>query len=134
MHPSKQLEVRYTVIPPDDLDSAIVTFGTTTVPARGEQSFYISPPSSSSHSPTATYYETASSVLKEVQQSLNEQLTAWKNAIGDREKHKEDLGKVEYGQGRAMRMSASSGTTGVTVEADEAVEEADDEEKYEDEE
>lgn len=37
-------------------------------------------------------------------------LTLWKDAIGDKEKHREDLGVVPHGQGRAVRM-----TKGITL-------------------
>lgn len=36
---------------------------------------------------------------------LNEKLTYWKDAIGDREKAKEDVGAVGFGRGKAMMMS-----------------------------
>ena len=41
--------------------------------------------------------------VRDAQRVLNETLTVWKDAIGDREKAKEDLGQVAYGHGRSAR-------------------------------
>lgn len=66
-----------------------------------------------------TYASTSDAVLQ-AQRDLNEALTAWKDAIGDAEKAKEDLGKIEYGKGKAARMMQyAAGREGAEVDADE---------------
>jgi hypothetical protein len=42
--------------------------------------------------------------LRDAQTQLNDALTIWKDAIGDREKSKEDPGKIAHGQGKVARM------------------------------
>ncbi|CAD6582161.1 MAG: hypothetical protein TREMPRED_003227 [Tremellales sp. Tagirdzhanova-0007] len=103
---SKHITLSYTIIPPADLNAADVKLGSILVPASAELTFPIPAINSAPRSPTSAYYESASSALREAQSSLNDHLTPWKVAIGDREKSKEDLGKVGYGKGRAARMSA----------------------------
>ena len=104
---TKNITLSYTIIPPADLSAADVKLGNIPVPATAEHTLPIPAINSSSRSPTSTYYESASLALRNAQRFVNEHLTPWKDAIGDREKSKEDLGKVGYGKGRAARMSAS---------------------------
>lgn len=83
---------------------------------------------------TQTYYTALSTAVLEAQSTLNQHLTAWKDAIGDAEKPKEDLGKVGFGKGKAARMmAASKAAEGKTV-AGEGVEVDEDEEEDEEEE
>jgi hypothetical protein len=57
-----------------------------------------------SSSTYASFYASSSAAVLQAQRDLNEHLTAWKDAIGDAEKVKEDMGQVEYGKGKAARM------------------------------
>lgn len=59
----------------------------------------------SERSETSTYYSALSLTLRKAQKDLNENLTSWKDAIGDREKSKEDPGTIGYGRGKAAVMS-----------------------------
>ena len=59
----------------------------------------------SERSKTSTYYSALSLTLRKAQKDLNENLTSWKDAIGDREKSKEDPGTIGYGRGKAAVMS-----------------------------
>lgn len=52
----------------------------------------------------ASFYASSSAAVLQAQRDLNEHLTAWKDAIGDAEKAKEDMGQVAYGKGKAARM------------------------------
>jgi hypothetical protein len=77
------------------------------------------------------YYNAAAAVIREAQTALNSKLTSWKDAIGDLEKHKEDLGKVAHGQGRAARMTAeaeSAASSGMAGNGEDDEEEDDAEE------
>jgi len=98
---SKHIALSYNIIPPADVSSADVKIGPDPVPPSDHRVLPLLYASS-----TSAYYKSASSTLRELQRQLNESLTAWKDAIGDREKAKEDLGKVGYGKGRATRMTA----------------------------
>ncbi len=101
----KYISLTYSIVPPTGVVPAEIKLNTEIVPPQAEKSFTIPSPSAN-QSPTSAYYAFASITLREVQRSLNESLTAWKDATGDKEKAKEDLGKVGYGKGRAARMSA----------------------------
>lgn len=101
----KTISLNYNIFPPPGIDPADIKKDSRIVPPIAEISFSIKT-ASTSQSPTSTYYKSASIALRDAQSALNEILTPWKNAIGDKEKIKEDLGKVGYGKGRAARMSA----------------------------
>jgi hypothetical protein len=92
------------------------------VPAAQTLSFPITPSSTSTYAPI---YSATSAAVLQAQKELNESLTAWKDAIGDAEKVKEDTGKVEYGKGKAARMMQYA--AGRDREADAEVEEDEDE-------
>ena len=62
--------------------------------------------------------------VRQAQAQLNQILTVWKDAIGDKEKSKEDPGVIGYGQGKASKMmqgkdSSSEEEDGDEGEADE---------------
>ncbi|OCF32202.1 hypothetical protein I316_06116 [Kwoniella heveanensis BCC8398] len=76
--------------------------------ASGSSSSFSSQPPLTIRTPTsdtARYYTDLTQSVREVQVQLNEILTGWKEAVGDLEKNKEDLGTVAYGRGRATVMS-----------------------------
>ncbi|ORY34765.1 hypothetical protein BCR39DRAFT_514564 [Naematelia encephala] len=72
----------------------------------------------STTSATSRYYQSASSALRGLQANLNATLTAWKDAIGDLEKAREDLGQVKRGMGRATRMTGGFDEQGNLVDAE----------------
>lgn len=79
------ITVTYTLHPPSGV--------TTSVPVSDTLSFPSQP--------------NDSGALRLAQAKLNAILTEWKDAIGDREKTKEDPGKVAFGQGKIARMMQS---------------------------
>lgn len=87
-------------------------------------------PTSDSTSPSySELYTATSAAVLQAQRDLNESLTAWKDAIGDAEKAKEDLGQVGYGKGKAARMmqyAAGREKEDVSVDADEEEDNEDD--------
>lgn len=87
--------------------------------------------SASGQSRTSQYYEAASAAVLEAQANLNEILTTWKDAMGDREKAKEDMGKVAYGQGRASRMTAEANSSAIVAQAEESGSDEDEDEGQE---
>lgn len=99
---SKIISFTYSLDPPAGIDESAVG-----QPKSGEHSFTIEP-APPTRSATASYYTAASASLKEAQVKANEVFTAWKDAIGDAEKHKENLGKVSKGQGKTARMMAAN--------------------------
>ena len=111
----KCITFNYSIIPPAGVRPDDIKIGSVSVPPSAEQFFPIAS-SSTSRSPTSGFYGSASTALREAQRSLNETLTPWKDAIGDREKAKEDLGKVGYGKGRGARMSVGSDGQNVDVQ------------------
>ncbi|WOO83971.1 uncharacterized protein LOC62_05G007488 [Vanrija pseudolonga] len=121
---SKAISFTYSLDPPASVPAASATHNGVPVPTSGGESFPITP-AQSSRSATHAFYTDASAQLLAVQARVNEVLTAWKDAIGDAEKHKEATGKVAYGQGKAQRLMQAN-------KADEAA--ADDDEEEEDEE
>ncbi|WVR00344.1 hypothetical protein IAU59_007487 [Kwoniella sp. CBS 9459] len=116
--PSKQITLTYALQPPASVSQPTAGPSSQPIPASSELSIAI-PPSTSSEttsiqspltittpsSDTATYYADLTKSVREVQVQLNEILTGWKEAVGDLEKSKEDLGTVAYGRGRATVMS-----------------------------
>ncbi|WWD19505.1 hypothetical protein CI109_103966 [Kwoniella shandongensis] len=110
----KTITITYNLFPPSSTSQP--TAGPSAQPVASSSSFTfpIEPTSSSmtaqnaastSGSATSQYYASASPALLQAQTTLNETLTYWKDAIGDAEKSKEDLGKVAHGKGRATMMS-----------------------------
>jgi hypothetical protein len=94
--------------------------------------------SSKSASPFEPHYTHLLTSLEEAQVSLNQSLTEWKDAIGDSEKHKEQISKP--GMGKAMMMVQGSRETDgrivpgtFDVEEEEVVEEDEDEDEEEEE-
>lgn len=98
---SSAISFTYTLDPPASIDASAVG-----QPKSGEHSFPVTP--GAGRSATASYYTAASASLKEAQVKANEVFTAWKDSIGDAEKHKENTGKVVKGQGKTARMMAAN--------------------------
>jgi hypothetical protein len=116
---SRSLHLSYSLAPPTDIDPSSVVIDTRPVPTTASVSLPIDTTGSpSTKSPTASYYDSASETVRRAQQHLNEALTAWKDAIGDREKPKEDMGKVAYGKGRATRMTVEAEAAAAAAVAD----------------
>lgn len=118
---SKAITVAYALDPPSSIDAAAVG-----QPQSGELSFPIIP-AAPTRSTTASYYTAASASLKEAQAKANEVFTAWKDAIGDAEKHKENVGKVGKGQGKAARMMAANKAAEAAFDSNAAEDESEDE-------
>ncbi|KIR62349.1 hypothetical protein I312_103081 [Cryptococcus bacillisporus CA1280] len=101
--------VSYNLYPPAETPQPTAGPSSQPVPSSATFSFPIPPPSlktkASTLSTTTQYYTSASAALLASQATLNEKLTYWKDAIGDREKAKEDVGAVGFGRGKAMMMS-----------------------------
>ncbi|OCF61112.1 hypothetical protein L486_00756 [Kwoniella mangroviensis CBS 10435] len=113
---TKSIELSYTLHPPssiplptDSSSNPIPSSSTTsfTVPSEPKPSseVILPPKITQTISPTAKYYESLTYQIRNVQQSLNDTLTKYKDAVGDLEKSKEDFGKVAHGMGRATVMS-----------------------------
>lgn len=93
---TSQIHVTYAVHPPADVTPAVPAPSTETRTLAAQLA----------DRPSAReYYASASAALREAQVWLNDSLTVWKDAVGDKEKSKEDRGKVARGQGRAAVMS-----------------------------
>jgi hypothetical protein len=86
-------------------------------PQAAEHSFPITP--GAGRSKTEAYYTAASAALKGAQAQANEVFTAWKDAVGDAEKHKENAGNVGKGQGKAARMMAANKAAEAAFDAQE---------------
>jgi hypothetical protein len=99
----------YALSPPDSIPASSAVHAGTPVPASGSASVPL--PSADSVDPalsaTEAFYARAAPALRDAQARLMEVLTAWKDAVGDAEKHKEATGKVKFGQGKAARMMAA---------------------------
>ncbi|GMK55537.1 hypothetical protein CspeluHIS016_0205930 [Cutaneotrichosporon spelunceum] len=93
-------------------------------PSAGEHSFPITP--GVGRSKTEAYYTAASAALKVAQAEANEVFTAWKDAVGDAEKHKENTGNVGKGQGKAARMMAANKAAEAAFDAQEDEDEDED--------
>lgn len=76
------ITLTYTVNPPTGVETATPAHDTITI--------------------NSDAYDSAG--VRQAQAKLNEVLTVWKDAIGDREKSKEDPGVIGYGQGKASKM------------------------------
>jgi hypothetical protein len=105
MVPSKQMVVSYTIRPPSGIDTDIRD--TNRVTTAAEIQFALPEQHSFDSSRTSSFYSAVTLTLRQAQAHLNATMTAWKDAIGDREKSKEDLGNVAFGQGKASRMTGS---------------------------
>lgn len=57
--------------------------------------------------PVKAYYDGASAALRTAQDVLNDTFTVWKEAIGEREKHKEVVKEVK-GMGKTNRLMAAN--------------------------
>ncbi|WWC71851.1 uncharacterized protein I206_105810 [Kwoniella pini CBS 10737] len=110
---NKSIDLSYTLYPPSQI-TAPTNVNSEPIASSSSKSYSIEqssrnitlPPSiNSKQSETSKYYEDLTYSLREVQINLNETLTYWKDVIGDKEKFKEDLGKVGHGKGRATVMS-----------------------------
>ncbi|KAK4688678.1 hypothetical protein P7C73_g1438, partial [Tremellales sp. Uapishka_1] len=111
---TKQITLTYTIAPPPSVDAQRI-LAECNVPLSAQHLYSIKPETSSSSSATFAYYSAASTAMIQVQKDLNGILTPWKEAIGDKEKHKEDLGKVGYGKGRASRMTAEADANAASI-------------------
>ncbi|WVN84889.1 uncharacterized protein L203_100025 [Cryptococcus depauperatus CBS 7841] len=100
----RAIEVTYSLCPPSS--TLIPVSSSDPAPSSSAFSFPISPNPYSNLSATTKYYTAASTSLLYAQAALNTELTLWKDAIGDGEKEKEDVGTVGYGRGKANLMSA----------------------------
>ncbi|WVF73170.1 hypothetical protein IAT40_007989 [Kwoniella sp. CBS 6097] len=113
--PGKQITLTYALQPPSSVPQP--TAGPSSQPIPPSSKLTVPVPSSTSSlsqgpltittptSETAKYYTDLTTSVRDVQVQLNEILTGWKEAVGDLEKSKEDLGQVAYGRGRATVMS-----------------------------
>ncbi|WWC64411.1 uncharacterized protein I303_107021 [Kwoniella dejecticola CBS 10117] len=112
----RSINLSYSLRPPSQTTPPIEPSSASSIPSTSSQSYPVGsssrgqetilPPSiTPKTSNTARYYESLTFAIREVQTNLNEVLTQWKDAIGDAEKSKEDLGKVGHGKGRATVMS-----------------------------
>lgn len=99
----RTFKVEYALYPPLIEDQP--TASGSKLPPTSAQASYPITPSAAQRSETSTYYAALSLTLKTAQKALNEDLTLWKDALGDREKSKEDPGTVGYGRGKAAVMS-----------------------------
>lgn len=117
--------VTYTLYPPEGIAPSGGSGSTT--PSSSTARY----PITVSSSPTSTYlayYSALSCTVLQAQKDLNESLTVWKDAVGDKEKHKEDPGKVAYGKGKAARMMQYAKNDGEAAGAGEVDEGDEDEE------
>jgi hypothetical protein len=101
---SRQITVNYTLHPPTSIDPSTVTHNDKPVPTSQISTYPITT-SSSDSSATSNYYNALAPTLKTVQVELMENLSAWKESIGDLEKMKEDPGTPGFGRGKAAIMS-----------------------------
>ncbi|TXT14891.1 uncharacterized protein COLE_01084 [Cutaneotrichosporon oleaginosum] len=86
-------------------------------PKAAKHSFPVVP--GAGRSATEAYYTAASAALKSAQAQANEVFSAWKDAVGDAEKHKENPGNVGKGQGKASRMMAANKAAEAAFDAQE---------------
>ncbi|WVR07832.1 hypothetical protein IAU60_004875 [Kwoniella sp. DSM 27419] len=111
---TKLISLEYTLYPPSSISEPVAgpssrpvpASSTLTVPVPLENHSIPQPLSlNTSQSETARYYSDLTTSVRQLQLTLNDTLTAWKDAVGDLEKSKEDQGKVAFGRGRATVMS-----------------------------
>jgi hypothetical protein len=113
MMATPQIELSYTIHPPSQCKAL-------DIPTQAEQSISIEiPPNPSNTTQTQVYYTATSNAVLQVQKDLNDILTGWKDAIGDLEKDKEDMGVVGFGQGRASRMMSKESEVVNEADSDE---------------
>jgi hypothetical protein len=77
----------------------------------------------------SAFYASASAAVLQAQRDLNEHLTAWKDAVGDAEKSKEDAGQVGFGRGKAARMMQYAAGRDKADKREAAVEDQEDEDE-----
>lgn len=106
---TKAFSVEYTLYPPPIDSEEPIASGSKLPPKSANSSIPIPIPTSTESqrpgSETSKYYSALSQTLKQTQKELNDNLTLWKDAIGDREKSKEDPGTIGFGRGKAAVMS-----------------------------
>jgi hypothetical protein len=117
---SKSISLAYSLHPPQAITTATPKENTHDYPIESSSSQLPAKPTGIS-----AYYAAALPQLRNAQKALNEDLTVWKDAIGDLEKPKEDIGKVGYGQGRGARMAAGVKATESVAAGTEDVDEDD---------
>lgn len=107
MSSSKTLSVSYAVYPPPEVAEQGGAAGA--LPPTASSSKYPipspAPSTSQAASSTASHYAALGPILRTAQKEINDTLTAWKDAIGDKEKSKEDPGTIGFGRGKAAMMS-----------------------------
>lgn len=111
---SQSIAISYVLHPPSEMQSETISHAGQPVLIKADILFPIAT-DSHGHTNTSGFYQQASITLRDAQRTLNEILTAWKDAIGDKEKTKEDLGKVTPGMGRATRMTAGVDVHGKSI-------------------
>lgn len=105
MSTPKAFKVSYTVHPPPDTTEQAPS-ALPLPPTSSSSRFDVAPSSNAKdESNTSAYYAALGPVLRTAQKELNDTLTAWKDAIGDKEKSKEDPGTIGFGRGKAAMMS-----------------------------
>lgn len=111
---TRAFSVDYTLYPPpiESETEQPIASSSKLPPKTANSSFPIPIPTFSANSQpqrsgseTSVYYSSLSLTLKQAQKELNDTLTLWKDAIGDREKSKEDPGTIGFGRGKAAVMS-----------------------------
>jgi hypothetical protein len=108
------VHVQYHIIPPVGVQ---LSSGATQVPPQGTIDISLEQ-SHGSHSRTASHYANSSAAIRQLQIQLNDALTPWKDAIGDKEKAKETVGVISYGNGRASRLSRLQNETAASSGSD----------------
>lgn len=114
--PPKTFSVSYELHPPADLPEQPEASGSRPRPALPPTSATLTYPveprtnvtNSTGRGPateTSAHYTVLGETLRKAQKELNDTLTLWKDAIGDKEKSKEDPGTIGYGRGKAAMMS-----------------------------
>ena len=113
---SKAITVTYDLHPPTSIDPTSVTLNNKQIPTSNTTSHPLDPEPRNG-SETSQHYAALGPALRESQRVLMENLSGWKDAIGDTEKMKEDPGRPGYGRGKAALMS--EGVMDAAVDEDE---------------
>ena len=103
--PDQSINLSYSLRPPVGTVVAPVAGSSSRQPLPTDQVTFLFSHPTETPPTVAQYYGAAGIALVEAQRYLNQTLSLWKDAVGDREKDKENMGKVAYGQGRAARMT-----------------------------
>jgi hypothetical protein len=103
----RAITITYTLHPPTSVDAQTVKHNDQLVPTNIEKTYSITPSTSSTSTSSATsqHYAALGPALRTATKELMEGLTAWKDAVGDLEKGKEDPGTPGFGRGKAAMMS-----------------------------